>query len=114
MPVTVLAQHAVRPAARRFGKAGRPPVGAGIGIGQIAEPATADRAGISGARRHVEHLVHTHRASRQRRRDDGPGAEPFADQRGGRGEPAPGRGVGDRAQHRGALPRSPSRSIRTG
>ena len=114
MSVVVLAQHAVGPAARSLGEAWRQSVGAGIGIRQVAEPAPADGAGVRGARRYVEHLVDATAEAVNGRRDDGPGAEPLADQRGRRRQARAERAASATARSTaGALPRSPSRSIRT-
>ena len=99
MPVAVLAQHAVRPAARGLRNPWPEPVGSCVGIRQVAEPSTADRiAGRTGE--YVEHLGGVDGRHRHRRRDDGARAEPLADQCGGRGHPAPGRSIGDGVQHR--------------
>ena len=85
----------VRPAARSLRDPRPQPVGPRIGIGQIAEPATAD--GLGG-RRSPHRRLRRRPGLRQRRRDYRARAEPVADQGGGRGQPR--RRGSERAQHR--------------
>src|SRR5260370_42545209 len=86
MPVAVLPQYAVGPAAGGLRNPGPKAVDACIGIREIAEPAAADRpVGYTGG--HGEDVVNGD--GFQRRGDDRRRDEPLADQRGGRRQTAP-------------------------
>ena len=88
------------PAAGGFGYPGGPPVGTLIGVGQVADPATAD-GGVVRSRSYVERVGHVDGSYRHARRDHGRRAEPLTGQRGRRRQLQPVCGVADGAQHLG-------------